>query len=76
MFAGDVDTLLVWKFLTRFSEHPDRITNKEFSLIYQAVSFRWSMVADKEDGMPSWYRGDNKVLVRAVAFLSWLVTSI
>ena len=71
---GDVDTLLIWKFLTRASSKPDSLTSAEFSLVYQAISFKWSLLTGKE-GVTCWYRGSNKVLVKTVTLVSWFVSS-
>jgi len=72
---GDVDILLIWKFLTRSSSKPDSLTSSEFSLVYQALSFKWTLLSGKNEGVACWYRGSNKVLVKTVTSVSWLVTS-
>ena len=54
---------------------PDIITSTEFSLVYQASSFKWSLLTDEKKGAACWYRGSNKGMVRTVTFLSWLVHS-
>jgi len=73
-FRGDIDTLLMWKFLSRNSDHPDRIDSSQFSQVYQAVNYRWSLVPDKE-GPSCWYRGPSRTVRTIVTFLAWLVTS-
>jgi len=72
--AGDIDTLLMWKFLTTNSVYSDKISRKEFGKVYQAISFRWS-VMDEEKKVTCWYRGPSMVLVTIVTFLSWLVNT-
>merc|ERR1719318_227337 len=72
---GDVDTLLMWKYLTRSSSKPGSLTTAEFSLVYQAVSFKWTLLTGKNDGVACWYRGSSKLLVKTVTLVSWLVTS-
>jgi len=71
---GDIDTLLMWKFLSRNSDHPDRIDSSEFSEVYKAFNYRWCLVAGKE-GPSCWYRGPSRTVKTIVTFLSWLVTS-
>jgi len=72
---GDIDTLLMWKFLTRRSDNPDKISRKEFGQVYQAISYRWSVVDGKEEEITCWYKGPSKVMVTLVTFLSWLVNT-
>ena len=60
--------------MTRSSDHPDQIGRKEFSQVYQAISYRWSVV-DKEEKVTCWYRGPSMVLRTVVTFLSWLVNT-
>jgi len=71
---GDIDTLLMWRYLKKSSPDTNFMTRSEFMNIYQALGFEWSFISSKKDD-DCWYTGSNSFLKGIVYYTALIVKS-
>ena len=76
LILGELEILLIWKFLTRNSPDQTGVSSSEFGKIFKAVGLNWSIVPkDSKNEENLWYKGKCTFFISLVSNLYLLVLS-